>query len=302
MKTILLSASDQGYFQLLKGLVLSIHANRPDSQIAIGAIDLGMTDAQISELRSLNVMVAPGKWDFDFPGREQMARWFQAMTARCCLPQYFPGYELYIWIDADAWLADWRTVELLVAAASPRALLALVPEMHRAYRNFYHLGDTQQIDHHRGMLMTFGEEMARKLGLKPVMNSGVFAARHDSPVWGVWAKWMRLALKGQIHSLTEQCALNAAIYIDGVAIHALPAWCNWMCGQALPAYDVAQKRFVEPNLPCDPISILHVSPRARASSMVTVFDSVKGTIISSGKPKTLRLDYLAHLEQRETIQ
>ena len=42
---------------------------------------------------------------------------FKAQFARPFLPRHFPGYETYLWIDADAWLQDWRAVELYVAAA-----------------------------------------------------------------------------------------------------------------------------------------------------------------------------------------
>jgi len=261
MKTVIISAGDAVYFPLLKGLIISIHQQRPNAEIALGVLDVGLEPRQIEELRGLGVQVVAGQWDFNFAGREEIGRWFQAMTCRCQLPKYFPDFELLIWIDADAWLQDWRAIELLCRAAE-RERLAIVPELHRSYAHVYHMGDFNHDHLYDVYRMSFVDEHARFLAASPVINSGVFAMRHDSPTWQTWAKWMAITLRpnGAVpNKMSEQSALNAAFYFDRVAIVPLPAWCNWMCGQALPAFDGVAKKLVEPVIPYEPISIVHVS-------------------------------------------
>ena len=36
--------------------------------------------------------------------------------------KYFPGYKKYLWIDCDAWVNDWKSVELYFEAAAKRKL------------------------------------------------------------------------------------------------------------------------------------------------------------------------------------
>jgi lipopolysaccharide biosynthesis glycosyltransferase len=37
-------------------------------------------------------------------------------VSRAFLPKYFPNYEKYLWIDCDAWVNDWQSVELYFKA------------------------------------------------------------------------------------------------------------------------------------------------------------------------------------------
>jgi len=287
MNAVIVSAADAGFFPLLKGLIQSIHRHRPNRDVAIGVLDVGLEAAQIAELRELEARVVPGEWDIEFPGRDATPRWYQAMTARCHLPKYFPEYELLIWIDADAWLQDWRAIELLIAAAG-KGELVVVPEVHRSYRHLYHLADINHDNLYKVYRHSFPEDQSRFLAASPLLNSGVIALRRDSETWQVWAKWLAAALCTEgtrPHKMSEQSALNAAFYFGKIRIYPLPAWCNWVCGQALPAYDSENRRFVEPILPFEAISILHATPRRTAPRIVPTVD---------GKMLSLPLDYLPY--------
>jgi hypothetical protein len=39
----------------------------------------------------------------------------------------------------------------------------------------------------------------------------------------------------------------------------LPSIANWICGQAVPAWDPARKMLVDPNLPHEPIGLVHLT-------------------------------------------
>ena len=192
--------------------------------------------------------------------------------------------------DADAWLQDWRAIGLLCEGAA-RGGLAVVPELHRSYTHVYYMAEFNHNKLYDVYRMAFVEQHARFLAASPVINSGVFALRGDSPIWQVWAKWMAIALRPNgalANKMSEQSALNAAFYFDRVTIVPLPAWCNWMCGQALPALDGKTRKLVEPVIPNEPISIVHVSmDRAKVREIQTL----------DGRKLSVRLDYLAWQEE-----
>ena len=81
-------------------------------------------------------LVVP-QWDFDFPGRDKLKDGYKALTARPFLPRYFPGFELYFWIDADCWVQQGDAIALFLAAARTGAL-AVAPEIHRSMRHYHH--------------------------------------------------------------------------------------------------------------------------------------------------------------------
>jgi hypothetical protein len=55
-----------------------------------------------------------------------------ALTSR----KYFPGYEVYFHIDADAWVQDWAAVELYIAGAR-KGVMAVSPEIDRSFISNY---------------------------------------------------------------------------------------------------------------------------------------------------------------------
>jgi glycosyl transferase family 8 len=283
MKTTIVSAADAGYFPLLQGLVASIRLHQPDQKISLAVMDLGMASAQLQELRSQSVAIVEGRWDFDFPSRASAPRSLQWMTARCHLPKYFPDVEQFIWIDADAWLQDWRAIELLQYTSSGRGV-AIVPEIHRAYPQNYglHAADKKS-DNYDFFLWSYGEEVAKAMDRLAVINAGVFAIRSDNPVWECWANWVRRGMNGKLHKLVDQCALSLAIFHDKFPFVPLPAWCDWMCGQALPFYDLKRRCLCESVPPFEPISIVHVTPRS--------INHMKLNLIGGGSVD-LPLDYL----------
>jgi hypothetical protein len=92
--TIIISAADKVFFDLLQGLLLSIEAQRGDSPVDIGLFDLGLTAAQRKWLAPrVTAFVEPG-WDLQVPEALRKARpQDRALTVRPFLPRHFPGYD-----------------------------------------------------------------------------------------------------------------------------------------------------------------------------------------------------------------
>lgn len=254
---LIVSGADQNYFALLRDTVQSVLAQCRDA--ALGILDLGLSDEQRRWLQPrVRHLVRPG-WDFDFPQRERMPESFKALLCRPFLPRHFPGYDTYMWIDADAWVQDWRAVELYCAAAAEGAL-AITPEIDRAYKRHYKrpklFGFTYAWKYYRE---AFGWRVADRLGRNPIVNSGVFALAHEAPHWEAWARVLGRALQRTRFFYVELIALNYVIFAERLPAEFLPAYCNWMPGDAAPAFDARRGLFVEPYMPHEPIGIMHLA-------------------------------------------
>lgn len=262
---VFVSGGDSGYFTLLKDTVLSVRAQRPAA--AIGILDLGLTAAQRGWLAEQGARVVTPGWDIDFPGRAQMPDTFKAQVARPFLPRHFPGYETYLWLDADAWLQDWRAVELYCTAAA-RGRLAIAPEIDRAYKRHYKrpklFGHTLAWKNYRE---AFGWRAADRLGRNPMLNCGVFALRHDAPHWAGWARLLAQVLRRSRFFFVEQTALNYLVFAEGLPADLLPAYCNWMPGDAAPAFDRRRGLFVEPYTPHEAIGVMHLAGREQKTQI-----------------------------------
>jgi hypothetical protein len=254
---IVVSAGDAGYFPLLRDAVTSVRALR--STAAIGILDLGLSAEQRAQLAGIGATVVRPGWDVDFPGRAGMPDTFKAQVARPFLPRHFPGYEMYFWLDADAWLQEWRVVELYRAAAG-RDRLAITPEIDRAYKRHYKrpklFGWTLAWKNYRE---AFGWRVADRLGRNPMVNCGVFALHRDAPHWQVWQNLLGRVLQRTRFFFAEQTALNYAIFAEKLPVNFLPSYCNWMVGDAAPAFDPIGRRFVEPYAPHEVIGVMHLA-------------------------------------------
>lgn len=254
---LIVSGADSAYFPLLRDTVLSVRAQRSDAAIAI--LDVGLAPEQRQWLAGRVTALVRPAWDIDFPGRDKTPEGRKAQFARPFLPHHFPGWETYLWIDADAWVQDWRAVELLAAAAR-RGRLAIVPEIDRAYKRHYKrpklFGMNLAWQNYR---RAFGWRVADRLGRNPMVNCGVFALRGDAPHWQAWARVMVQVAQRTRFFFVEQTALNYAIFAEHLPVDFLPAYCNWMPGDAAPAFDAERGLFVEPYSPHEVIGIMHLA-------------------------------------------
>ena len=260
-------------------MVLSVRAQRRDA--SIGILDLGLEPAHREWLTARVAHLVRPDWDVDFPGRAKTPETLKAQVARPFLRRHFPGYEMYLWIDADAWLQDWRVVELYYAAAGTNKL-AITPEIDRAYKRHYKrpklFGWTLAWKNYR---QAFGWRAADRLGRNPMVNCGVFALHHNAPHWDIWARIMSQVLQRTQFFFVEQVALNYAIFAEGLPVNFLPAYCNWMPGDAAPAFDAERGLFVEPYAPHEVIGVMHLAGREQKTHTFRLNRLEGGTVDTS---------------------
>ena len=256
-RAILVTGGDTVYFPLMHEMIQSVRAKPEGATVDIGLLDCGLARDERDWCEAQHAHVLEPGWDFKLREDLPVASSFRALTARPYLPRYFPGYDTYLWLDADVWVQDWSAVALLIEGAAIGDI-AIVPEMHRSYRNFRDGREDFEEANGKAYAQAFGFEVARRLIRRPLNNAGVFAIRAKSPAWDIWATALAEAATRSVNMI-DQVALNLAIYDRGLREVRLPPTCNWISHLAMPAWDERRKAFVEPDLPHDPIGILHLT-------------------------------------------
>jgi hypothetical protein len=259
-RTIIISASDAAYYYLLAELLRSVEKGGLRDGIDLGVLDLGLEDGQREELTARRIRLLVPELDYDagiFRTPPRPA--FRAMTARPHLPRYFPGYDLYIFLDADCWVQEWEAVRLYATAAL-RIGVAVTPETDRSYTPLF-ADSTVAAWRHGVYLKCFGEQIARDLSVYDMINTGLFASRADSALWENWSRVLGIVYGalGEPLFYAEQTVLNTLIRSQVVPAAFLPARCNWMCNRALPVCNEDGTALHEPQPPFDRLGIVHLT-------------------------------------------
>jgi SAM-dependent methyltransferase/predicted O-methyltransferase YrrM len=260
MQIITITAADANYFELVRGTILSVREKPEGANVAIGFFDLGCTPEQLEWLETQVNIIQKPDWEFNFPGKNEAPHYLKGLLARPFLRRYFPNFDIYLWIDADAWVQDWQAVELFVKGAAKRGL-AVVPELDRGYYLAYGKLPWYWEFVYRDYQAAFGEEVAKQLHSYPTINAGIFALHKDAPHWELWAEYLDEGLQRHVSLMTDQIALNRLVYGTEMfdRTEMLPAGCNWSCNFGLPVWDKQRRCFVEPYLPHGAIGILHIT-------------------------------------------
>ena len=265
-KSVIVSLADSNYFELLEELVDSIKRFKESSEVAICILDAGLTDSQKDKLSKKVDEIKPAEWDIEVPAFKVKGKeWLKSQVSRAFLPNYFPNYEKYLWIDSDAWVNDWNTVELLIKACD-NGKLGITQTVGPGYKItsrvdwlFGKLAIIKSQNFKHAVKSKIGMEKARKLAFAPHINIGVFSLEKNSPGWKIWQKNLETTLKAGNIFGSEQLAINMSVYIDDLETEFLPLKCNWLTSNLLPKFDEKNQTFVEPYLPNYKIGIMHLA-------------------------------------------
>ncbi len=263
-KTTFVSGADHNYFPLLLEWIHSVRACPESADMDICILDSGLKPEQLVRLVPLATAIHKPDWPCSIPLHKIRGReYLKSCVCRPFIPDYFPGYDTYIWMDADTWIQNWRGVDLFLQGAA-RGRIALTGQVDRAYprqirvkwlgpwpwkvRGFYF----------SNALKAFGFQTARALLPYHVLLAGAFALRADAPHWARWQALVKQAVKNGKVFTAEQLSLGVMCYLEGFEYEILPGWAHWLC-EFKPCYDETTGRFVEPFLPHEELGILHLS-------------------------------------------
>ena len=265
-KNAIVSLADANYFPLLEELINSIKRFKESEKIAICILDAGLTKEQKEKISKIVDEIKSAEWDIKVPENKVQGKdWLKSQVSRAFLPNYFPKYEKYLWIDCDAWVNDWNCVELYFKACE-NGKLGITQTIGPGYKitskvNWL-LGKlaiikSQNFKH--AVKSKIGYKNARKLAFAPHINIGVFSLEKDSKGWSSWQNNLSKTLKAGNIFGSEGLAINMSVYIDNIETEFLPLNCNWITSNLLPKYDEQKNTFVEPYLPNYKIGIMHLA-------------------------------------------
>ena len=265
-KNVIVSLADSNYFELLNELIDSIKSFEKSKDTAICILDAGLTNDQKIILSKKVDEIKSAEWDikvslFKVKGRE----WLKSQVSRAFLPKYFPNYEKYLWIDCDAWVNDWNSVELYFKACEG-GKLGITQTLGPGYKImskvswlFGKIAIIKSQNFKHAIKSKIGLSKARKLAFAPHINIGVFSLEKKSPGWASWQNNLEQTLKSGNIFGSEGLAINMSVYVDDLETEFLPLNCNWIASNLLPKFDETQKTFVEPYLPNYKIGIMHLA-------------------------------------------
>ena len=265
-KNVIVSLADSNYFELLNELVDSIKSFEKSKDTAICILDAGLSEEQKNELSKKVDEIKSAEWDIDVPAFKVKGKeWLKSQVSRAFLPKYFPSYEKFLWIDCDAWVNDWNSVELYFKACE-NGKLGITQTLGPGYKIMSKVNwlfgkvaiiKSQNFKH--AIKSKIGIDKARKLAFAPHINIGVFSLEKNSVGWTTWQKNLEQTLKAGNIFGSEQLAINMSVYIDDLETEFLPHNCNWLVSNLLPKFNEKEKSFVEPYLPNHKLGIIHLA-------------------------------------------
>ena len=265
-KNVIVSLADANYFDLLNELIDSIKSFEKSKDIAVCILDAGLSEQQKDILSKKVDEIKSAEWDIDVPAfKVKEKEWLKSQVSRAFLPKYFPSYEKFLWIDCDAWVGDWNSIELYFKACE-NGKLGITQTFTPGYKImskvnwiFGQLAIIKSQNFKHAIKSKIGINKARKLAFAPHINIGVFSLEKNSPGWSSWQKNLEQTLKSGNIFGSEGLAINMSVYIDELETEFLPLNCNWIASNLLPKFDEMKNIFVEPYLPNNEIGIMHLA-------------------------------------------
>ena len=110
-----ISAADAKFFDLLQGMIRSLRDQPQGRDLPLYIFDLGLTEAQ---RRWLLVQGATLRSLQEVGYRDDLPVHLNLHLADSRFPELFPGHQVYLWIDADAWVQRWEAVDAYIVGSS----------------------------------------------------------------------------------------------------------------------------------------------------------------------------------------
>ena len=262
----IVTLADSNYFELLIELIESIKEKDKNNSVSICILDAGLTEEQNEIIKTKVYSIKKAKWDIKVPKFKVAGKeWLKSQVSRAFLPDYFPEFKKYLWIDCDAWVNSWESIELYFKACD-NGKLGITQSVGSGYRVlskvkwlFGKLALIKSQNYKHAKKSGFSETTARKIAFAPHINIGVFSLEKNSNCWIVWQEILKKALStGKVFG-SEGLAINIAVYDKNIDVEFLPLYCNWIASNVLPKYDTEKETFVEPYLPHNKIGIMHLA-------------------------------------------
>lgn len=256
-RVLLVSATDQRFFHLLRGMLTTLSPALPGVDVA--CFDLGMSASQREWLGALPAQVVVPRAHMDVVA-DQHDLALLSFLARPFLREYFPGYDVYVWVDSDLWFQRPEVLQAYIDGACAEGF-AITHETERAYRFQPRLFAWTS----KHFLLGYGPMTGAWLLSRRHLNAGFFAAHADAPHWDAWARHYKAAI-ARTGALVphDQFALVQALHARAPSGSRLPTaflepTCNWIVDRGVPMWNDAVGAFCKPYAPYEPIAAVHLA-------------------------------------------
>jgi hypothetical protein len=262
MKTAIISSVSKKYFHLAQELIDSINRFPESKSISICLLDNGLEPEQISAISKKIYSIKKS-----YPINEIYKNLNPIDYENLFLPEYFPEFDKFIHIDSDAWLNSWYAIEYL-KRASDNGKIGIcsmgdrkVDRVTRLIWLFRSINLLKSQNYKHAIKKGFSIGVAREVGLRPHLNSGVFSLEKDSKFWCAWRKNFEFCIKNSGKKIygSDQLSLNITVYIDQLEADFLPHYCNWLPNTENVIFDTIKNKFVEKFTPNHEIGIMHLA-------------------------------------------
>jgi hypothetical protein len=248
---VIVTGGDATFFAFIHNAVLSLLAVGLDAEAEIAVLDQGLTQEQVEQLLALGCRVAQATWALEVPEHLRSPKQI-GLVARTALREYFPGHEIYLWFDADAWAQTREFFDTMTDGARKTGA-ALVRENGRGYRR-HALYNRWWYGH---MMRVCGPFTGARIARKPAINIGVMALAADAPHWDAWRELYQRFIQRCHRVNLDQHAFNAAVEIHRLPYALVSSRCNWIPRLSVPMWNADQVRLHEPA--GAPLSVVHLA-------------------------------------------
>jgi hypothetical protein len=261
-KVLVVTGCDESHYDLADDCIASFHECYPGAcDIGFVHFGEGLPPAAIAGQVTHNLALPP-------PAEFARAEGYFAAFAgiKASLPELFPGYEMYIWIDSDCWFQNATSLPRIIAMMQA-SNIAIHPEFDVHYAHYPTPTERTVYIYTRNE----GNDLSAMPLNMPMLNAGVFGMRANSPLWGAWrrelARLMERFRRGQDVFFSDQIALHKVIFSNNYSFGPLRAIDNWQTYACLPHVNLASRKLVVPSSPFEEIGIVHLAGQSKFERM-----------------------------------
>ena len=265
-KNVIVTGSDKKYYPFLKNLVNSLIKSNSLDICDLCILDVEDNSQYLEELDSKITKKKKANFNLNILFKDRQD-WFKLLTERPFMKDYFPGYDKYIWMDADTEVLSNDGIKNIIDACDDKDL-AIAPEINESYvfksskfgikkifKSYYKISGWSFKNYRK----YFSDRIGEDLFFKPLFNNGIFCLKSTSKIWDLWKTEYQGALnkaKTSYGIKTDQLSLNKIIYENFEKISILDSTNNWLVSRSEKIKRI-NNDFFTPSFPNRKINILH---------------------------------------------
>lgn len=252
LRTIVVTGGDELFAEFMLESIASLIDVGIQASADIGVIDQGLSETSRDAVSALGLKIASPEWPSFVPTNLRDKRQIGLLN-RPFLRDLFPGYDVYLWFDADAWAQNAEFFDVYVQGAA-RDGAAVALENGAGYRKNWREIKWWMGNH----VAAYGPVRGARLALKTSINIGILSIRNNAEHWDSWISQYRRTIEKTGKLNLDQHAFHATVHLDQCRTMLLPARMNWLPILSTPVLDKGERVLREPG-GRDAISIVHLA-------------------------------------------